>query len=207
MQAIYIALLTFFYFPQKEVKSTSPLAAYGTEWNAAKYIACNTAAKARYMSEEERQTIYILNIARQYPALFCEKVVQPWCEQNSIDRSSEKYYGSLVRQMSTMQPLPILQPDSVCFVSAACHAETAGKKGYVGHTRLTPQCSKVKRFNGECCSYGMHTPVDVVLQLLVDEDVESLGHREICLGNYKMIGVATRNHSRYGTNSVLDLRY
>lgn len=206
MQAIYIVLLSFLCFPQKEAKTTSPLAAYGTEWTAAKYIACNTAAKARYMTAEEQQIIYILNIARQYPALFCEKVVKPWCEQNNVDLNSEKYYGSLVQQLSTMQPLPVLLPDSACFVSAACHAETAGRNGYVGHDRLSARCRKVQLFNGECCSYGMHAPVDVVLQLLVDEDVESLGHREICLGSYKKIGVAKRDHSRYGTNSVLDLK-
>lgn len=175
--------------------------------HSTKYDACNTAAKARFMTTEERQMIQIVNIARQHPALFCEKVVKPWCAANNVDLSSEKYYGSLIKQMSTMQPLGLLQPDSLCFVSAACHAETAGKAGYTGHDRLSDRCRKVKKYNGECCSYGMTSPVDVVMQLLVDEDVESLGHRMILLGGYTKIGAATRPHTTYRTNSVLDLSF
>jgi hypothetical protein len=53
----------------------------------------------------------------------------------------------------------------------------------------------------------MSSPVDVVMQLLVDEDVESLGHRMILLGSYTKIGAATRPHTAYRTNSVLDLSF
>eukprot|EP01030_Chromulinospumella_sphaerica_P019949 gene19949-biopygen17680 len=112
----------------------SPLAAYSSEWNADKYKACNTAANARYMSDEERTTIYILNLARTNPKLFCETVVKPYCKKAGIDMGSEHYFKSLV-----------------------------------------------KRYNGECCSYGVSGPVGVIVDLLVDEGVENLGHREILL--------------------------
>ena len=207
MYPIFLLLLSFFFAPQQKASETSPLSDYGTEWTAPKYNACNTAAKSRFMTAEEKQMIHIVNIARQHPALFCEKVVKPWCAANNVDLNSEQYYGSLIQQMSTMQPLGLLQPDSLCFVSAACHAETAGKAGYTGHDRLSDKCRKVKKYNGECCSYGMTTPLDVVMQLLVDEDVESLGHRKILLGSYTKIGAATRPHTAYRTNSVLDLSF
>ena len=43
----------------------------------------------------------------------------------------------------------------------------------------------------ECCSYGMHSAKDIVMQLLIDHDVPSLGHRENCLNNeYSKIGVS-----------------
>lgn len=183
------------------------MARYSDEWNAARYAACNTAAQAKYMTEEERNIIYILNLARMNPKLFCETVVKPYCEEAGIDMSSEHYYKSLVRQMKKMAPLGLLQPDNACWASAACHAETAGKKGYTGHERQTSKCRQVKRYNGECCSYGIASPVGIIVDLLVDEGVESLGHREILLTEYKKIGVAKRLHSSYRVNTVLDLVY
>jgi len=190
-----------------QAKATSPLAQYSTEWNAAKYKACNTAARARYMTDEEKTVIYVLNLARTYPKLFCETVVNPYCASSDINVNSEHYYKSLVRQMNSMEPLGILQPNQDCFASASCHAETAGRSGYVGHDRQSEKCRKVKRYNGECCSYGTSDPVGIVVTLLVDEDVESLGHREILLGKYTKIGVAKRAHAEYRTNTVMDLLF
>lgn len=185
----------------------SPLAKYSAEWNSTKYAACNTAARASYMSKEEKETIYILNLARANPKLFCKTVVKSYCASSDIDLSSEHYYKSLVKELNGMKPLHILTVDSTCWASAACHAETAGKKGYTGHQRQSEKCQRLKRYNGECCSYGTPDPVGIIVTLLVDEGVESLGHRDILLGEYRKIGVAKRPHTGYGSNTVLDLAY
>lgn len=206
MKAACLSILSLFLLLQMAA-AQSPLANYSAAWNAAKYKACNTAGNARYMSEEERVTIYVLNLARTNPKLFCETVVKPYCEEAGIDMNSEHYYKSLVREMNKMAALSILQPDSACWASAACHAEAAGKSGYTGHERKSSKCQRLKRYNGECCSYGTNGAVGVVVTLLVDEGVENLGHREILLTEYRKIGVATRPHSGYRTNTVLDLMY
>lgn len=190
---------------QAQPKGRNPLSSYATEWNDPKYNACNTAANAKYMSANEREVIWILNMARMEPALFAKTVVRPYSERNDIDMTSTKYYLSLMRELRNHEPLPILQPDKVCFTSAECHAVTSGKSGYTGHDRQTRQCENVEKFNGECCSYGVGTPVGVVVTLLVDEDVPLLGHRNILLGSYAKIGVAIRPHKGYRTNAVLDL--
>jgi hypothetical protein len=46
--------------------------------------------------------------------------------------------------------------------------------------------------------------LEIVLQLLIDEDVPSLGHRRILLEKYQTIGVSIQPHSHYGFNAVLD---
>ena len=61
-----------------------------------------------------------------------------------------------------------------------------GPKGIVGHTGSDgsdpfTRMKRVGAFNmggGENCSYGMQTGKDVVLQLLIDDGVESRGHRK-----------------------------
>ena len=77
--SLLVSLLIFVSFiPAKEVRLStipvSPLAAYSTDWNDIKYLACNTAATARYLTEEEKKTIYILNMARMNPVLFANTV-------------------------------------------------------------------------------------------------------------------------------------
>jgi len=182
----------------------NPLIAYSTEWDAPEYAACNTAAKATYMSAQERELIWVLNMARLNPPLFARTVVKPYSAENGIDMESQQYYRSLMRDLMKMEPLTSLIPDRTAYNSARCHAETSGKAGYDGHKRQTSQCEQVKKFHGECCSYGVETPVGVVVTLLVDEDVPSLGHRKICLGAYGKIGVAIRPHKGYRTNAVMD---
>jgi uncharacterized protein YkwD len=183
----------------------SPLAAYSAEWNDPRYKVCNTAEKATYMTPDERKMIYILNLARMNPRLFCKSVVSAAGRISEfIDTNSSQYYGTLVTTLNNMEPLPILAPDELCVVSARCHAQSAGKLGYVGHDRKNATCRKNKHFMGECCSYGSSDPLEIILILLDDNGVESLGHRTICLGAYEKIGVAIEPHKSYTHNAVLD---
>jgi uncharacterized protein YkwD len=157
------------------------------------------------MSKEEQEAIYILNLARTNPKLFCQSVLlkAPTLLSN-VDTTSEAYYKSLVIKLATMEPLPILKPDSLSYVSAYCHMASTGKTGYVGHDRKSADCRKKQHFRGECCQYGFNSPLAMVLYLLIDEDVPSLGHREICLGNYNVIGVSMGEHKTFETIGVLD---
>jgi hypothetical protein len=50
---------------------------------------------------------------------------------------------------------------------------------------------------GECCSYGTYKGKEIVLDLLIDHDVPSLGHRKIILdGSLKKAGPSIQFHSR-----------
>lgn len=186
----------------------SPLAAYSAEWNNARYQKCNTAASARYLSESEKEVIYILNLARINPTLFASTVIRQYPQKSGhsyIINSS--YYKSLLQTMQKMKPVGLLYPDSLCWVSAQCHAETAGNKGYVGHARQSEACQQKTNFAGECCDYGFDNPLDILMDLLIDENVPSLGHRDVCLSPYKKLGVSIQPHNTYGHNTVLDFQY
>ncbi len=186
----------------------TPLSRYSDEWNDPQYAVCNTAENAKYLSAKEKEIIYVLNLARMNPKLFCKTIVLKANTVSSfIDTSSEVYYKSLVKLMSGMEPLGILQPDQQCWVSAQCHASTSGKKGYVGHDRQSAECRKKKHYRGECCQYGISEPVAIILELLVDQGVPSLGHREICLGSYKLMSPSFQPHKQYSSVAVLDFYY
>ena len=52
----------------------------------------------------------------------------------------------------------------------------------------------------------MHTGKDIVMQLLIDHDVPSLGHRINCLNKeYTKIGVSVQPHIKWDICAVIDM--
>ena len=160
------------------------------------------------MTATEKEVIYILNLARMNPVLFASTVVKKYPDTyfNGYMKNSA-YYKSLLDTMSRLKTMNLLYPDSLCFAGAQCHALNSGAEGYVGHNRSTEECRKKWYYNGECCNYGHNNPLDIIMSLLIDEDVPSLGHRNICLGSYKKIGVSIQFHRVYRYTAVLDFHY
>jgi len=192
----------------KAQQSKHPLAAYGAIWNEPKYAACNTAAGSNYMTPAEKEIIHIMNLMRQYPQQFVTLVVKNWPDSsNNNSWKGNSYYTSLLTDLEKMKPAPLLRPDSVLWVSASCHAKTSGLAGYVGHQRQTADCKSKERFLGECCDYGSSNPLSIVMSLLIDEGVESLGHRRIIMdGKYTGAAASIMPHKKYGTNAVINFR-
>jgi hypothetical protein len=113
-------LIPVSYIPIKESLSSfipeSPLASYSIEWNEAKYLKCNTAAKANYRTTVEKELICILNLARMNPNLFARPVVSQY------PVSPSDYNNSLLDTLASLKPLLLLFPDSLCYAGVYCHA-------------------------------------------------------------------------------------
>jgi len=187
---------------------SSPLSKFSSEWNDPKYLKCNTASSAGYMNSKEKEIVYILNLLRTDPRLFANTVVKKYPEysgNSNLRRTTE--FKSLMKTLESIKPLPLIAPDASCYASAQCHAYSSGQRGYVGHDRKDKNCKSKKYFNGECCDYGHEDPLDILMSLLVDEKVPALGHRMICLGPYRVMGVSIQPHRSYGHNAVLDFSY
>ena len=187
----------------------SPLTTYSDEWNKPGYAQCNTAEKVSYMSVGEKNVIYILNLIRTCPVLFTNTVLLKYPERSGNYHllNDTFYFQSLVKTLLSMKPAPLLFPDKDCYTSARCHAIQSGITGYVGHERKKAECEKKRSYNGECCDYGNDDPLDIVLSLLIDEGVNSLGHRSICLGEYAKVAVSVQPHKAWRYNTVIDFKY
>ena len=185
----------------------SPLIEYSEKWRDVKYSNCNTAKDITYLTKEEKEIIWILNLIRSNPELAAESILLNTTSPFFVQPSKRNhYFKSLLSTLNTMSPNtnPLLV-DSLAFVSAKCHAYSSGITGYVGHERKNSDCEK--DFYGECCDYGNDNPLEVVMSLLLDYDVPSLGHRKICLStDYTLIGVSIQPHKRYNYNAVLDFK-
>lgn len=158
----------------------------------------NSAKTTTYLSSNEKKIYYYLNFARLNPKKFCSLYILPIYQRDT----SDIYVKTLVRYLNKMKPRPALKPDKALYESARCHAVSSGIDGYVGHERIDEKCKP--NFRGECCEYGNSSPLNVILDLLIDRGIESLGHRYICLGLYTHVGIATAPHKNYGANTVLD---
>ena len=164
-----------------------------------------TATDARYLSRTERDIIHVLNLMRLDPPAFAEKVVKSYPDQTGDpDMRRSSYFKSLMKDLATAAPLPVLKPDEALFNYARCHATRSGLTGYVGHKRSKP-CEESENYGGECCQYGMEDALGVVMELLIDQNIPDLGHRKILLTGFTHIGVAMRPHKTYRYNTVLDL--
>lgn len=192
-------------FNQSIDELKNPLSPFSDQWNNKKYLLCNTAAHVNYMTEKEKNTIYILNLLRSDPQLFVNTVLVSYPRYSgNLKLARLKEYKSLVETLRKLSPKQLLYPDSLCYVSARCHAASSGMKGYIGHDRQNSDCRKKKFFQGECCDYGHSELLDIIMSLLIDEGVPSLAHREICLGPYSKIGVSIQPHKIYRQNAVID---
>lgn len=157
----------------------------------------NSAKKTEWLTKKEKELMYWLNYARLNPKKFCMKYIYP----HYLKDKNNVYIATLMDYMLSMKPVPALIPDKILFESALCHAESMGKAGKFGHARLEG-CKST--FRGECCSYGVDDPLSIVIQLLIDKNVSSLGHRYICMGTYTKLGVSIKPHKTYKINAVLD---
>ncbi len=180
---------------------TFPVLAQG--WTPMQLAKANTAKDIELLTDMEKEVIMYINLCRLYPQEFLEYEVENYYGTskygNYLIRSP--YRKSLMRTLNTMEPTTSLLFDEGAYFSAECFAKEHGKVGRVGHNRI--RCEALNY--AECCSYGMSTARDIVLQLLIDHDVPSLGHRRICLSSaYNVVGVSIQYHSRYGKCAVLD---
>jgi hypothetical protein len=195
-------------FIDRSNPNSSPLSRFSSEWNDSKYLKCNTASGAGYMNAKEKEVIYILNLLRANPRLFANTVVKKYPEYSHNDNLRKvSEYKSLLKTLQNAGPLPMLNPDALCYASAECHAASAGRRGYIGHDRKDASCRGKQHFNGECCEYGHNDALDILMTLLIDQNVPGSPHRKICLGQYKAVAVSIQPHKSFRYNSVLDFAF
>ena len=184
-------------------------------WTAEELAKANTAAGADYLSDEEKKTIMLVNLARLDGKRYLQSYFQ---EYNStayvkMKSSDNSYMKSLRKDLDEVKNLPMLLPDKGLFKAAEYHARDTGKNGLVGHTssngtsfnKRLPKYVKGWNRLAENCSYGYQDAASIVGQLLLDENVPSLGHRKSIINpELEYIGVSIQPHSKYGYNCVMD---
>ena len=192
--ASFIFLMFLVSISRGQIEGISPL------WTHEELRNANTTKEARsYMHSSERDIITVLNLARLYPKRFV--ALELTITEEDYDY---EYKRSLIDHMISMEAIRAVKPNQYMYQLARCWAKESGELGLTGHDRI--QCND--GFLAECCSYGKDSALGIVLQLLIDYGVPSLGHRIVCLSNdYTRIGATINSHSVWGYVSVLDFSF
>jgi len=167
----------------------------------------NTAKNINYLTDDEKLVILIINLARLDGPLFVENILN-----NQNNNFSSDNLNSLKNDLSITRDLEPFQPSKGLCKAAEYHAKDMGSNGNTGHISNdgTTFGDRIRKFGkggylAENCSYGFSDALAIVLQLLIDEGVPSLGHRKNILStNYQYVGISIQPHAAYGSNCVQD---
>jgi uncharacterized protein YkwD len=161
--------------------------------------------------DQEKEVLELLNAVRTNPKKFAEMHALPYIKENGLEKN--RYAKSLLQDLKQTKPMGALQVADALTKVARYHAKDMGTTGSIGHesTDGTPfhirvrTQSKAMGLIAENCAYGQTSALDFVMQLLIDDGIESLGHRKNILEpKYQWIGIAIEPHKTYRTNCVMD---
>jgi len=164
-----------------------------------------------FMTDAEKEVVFYTNLVRMEPQIFLETIVKPYVRINYPYRNY--YVKTLMNDLKSAQPVGLLVMKQDLFVMSRNHQVDIGKNSIKGH-----KGSKGKTFTkrakplmqtyygvSENIGLGYETPIENVLELLIDDGVVNLGHRMTLLSaKYNCVGVAMGSHATYRTGCVMD---
>jgi uncharacterized protein YkwD len=177
------------------------------KWDKDVVEKANTAKDFEYYNEEEKKVVLFMNLARINGPLFAETFLNEYVTANNIKKNS--YLNSLYRDLKKTKDLTPLIPEEDLTSIAQKYAKDGGEAGWVGHKnfdkRFKPFMKNPYWGVAENCSYGYQNAIDIVISLLIDDGVKSLGQRINTLKpEFNSVGVAIRPHKNYTYNCVID---
>jgi uncharacterized protein YkwD len=176
-------------------------------WDTGVVMSLNSAGDTEYYNDEEKKVILFMNMARYDGPLFASTFLESYIKEKKLDNNS--YTRSLKRDLKKVSRLSPLVAEKDLTAIAQGHARESGENGTTGHNgfkdRFEPVLGNPYTHVGENCSYGYEKAIDVVISLLIDEGIKSLGHRKNILSpDFNSIGVAIRPHKTFRVNCVMD---
>lgn len=177
------------------------------QWTTATIEKANTAANTDTMSRNEKAVVFFCNLARLNGKLFAKTFLQQYIDSAGIEEDSV-YVGTLFSDLKAAGSLPVFQPATDLQQIADSYARRSGQKGWTGHKYYHSRFRNAYPnywATGENCLYETSNPLEIVLKLLIDRGVESLGHRHNILDpNFNRIGIAIAPHSELSWVCVMD---
>ena len=156
------------------------------------------------------EVLKLINEARTDPQVFLQARLLPYLKEHEMENNT--FAKSLVDDLKSAKKINPLQASPLLEKTARAHAIDMGSKGTVGHdsSNGTSFVDRVRKkiktgMIAENCDYGNSDPLDIVMSLLIDDGIASLGHRKNLLHPaLNWIGIAVEKHKSYGTNCVMD---
>ncbi len=170
-----------------------------------------TNSPVEFMTPEEQEVVFLMNLVRLEPQTFLEQIVKPYIEYHGIKRNY--YVKSLFTDLNKAKSVDPYQIKKDLYSVAYNHMLDIGSHGLEGHNgskgnsftkRIKPL---VKTYYGvsENIALGGNSPIEYVMLLLIDDGIKNLGHRIVILSkDFNCVGVSIGTHKTYNTACVMD---
>ncbi|MDR2418052.1 MAG: CAP domain-containing protein [Treponema sp.] len=208
----------------------SAFTAYALDADGWDIDALDTARNVNYLTQTEKDVILELNKVRSNPAKYAELYIKPriaWFDGSNngkgykapgqsdtiVTVEGASAVQECIANLSSRESAPLLALREGLFKAARDHALDTGAKGIIGHTGSDSSTisGRLNRYGqwggimGENISYGPNEGREIVIQLLIDDNVPSRGHRTNNMNkNFACVGVSIGTHTRYETICVID---
>jgi uncharacterized protein YkwD len=159
---------------------------------------------------QSEEVLKLINEVRTDPQTFLQNRLLPYVKEKEMEDNG--YAKSLIDDLKSAKKISPLKASTVLENLARGHAIDMGSKGKVGHNSSNGMTfanrlrKKIKTgMIAENCDYGNADALDIVMSLLIDDGIESLGHRKNILhSGLNWIGIAIEKHKTYRMNCVMD---
>ncbi len=146
---------------------------------------------ASYMGKEELLMLDEINALRSNPAAYVPRIETYIAQLKQAGDWSPAIVTAyeLIDELKLTPPLPALQPAECLYRTAKKHAEDQAKRGYIGHDssdgswpwdRIIRECPQLRDGNENLIG-AIADPRQAVIHLLVDDGIETRGHRRSLL--------------------------
>ena len=175
----------------------------------------------------EAEVIAELNFARTEPQRYATERLEPLLKRFESDKLS--YVNSegdrmmtsegvdavveAIAEMKKATPCGKLTANPNLTKMAQAFATDLGKNGITGHVDSRGNGMNARfveagysnNWTSECLDFGNRNAIDIVLSLIVDDGVQSRGHRKVIMTpKYTDVGVGFATHIEYDFCAVID---
>lgn len=181
--------------------------------------------RAGYLSAMERKVLDEINLARTNPLKYLEfakdlrksmagRVIKRSGKPTILTQEGTAAVDEAIGFLRSVRPVTALSPSRGLSMAARDHVRNQGPKGTIGHEgpvggQINDRANRYGKWSaliGENISYGVETPREYVLTLIIDDGVPGRGHRENMFNPiFRKIGIACGPHAKFSSMCVMDL--
>ena len=161
----------------------------------------------------QKELLYTLNYVRLYPVQFKSEALDPYLA--AYPQLKPNFGEGLQKELLKLKPVPLTMANSKLLPLATSHAADLAGHEIISHTSSNGTSFQQRLANAqiscgsECINVGSPvSALEVVLSLLIDYNVASLGHRHSLLNPTMVqagVGVSTNKSDGKLQYTVIDL--
>ena len=179
-----------------------------SSWDKALIHLAKASSFSIFETKQEQDVIFYCNLARLDGCQFVKTILLPYLQAQNDTNLNDFYISSLIAVLNRLPRLKPLRNSKLLTIMARDYATKSGNAGIVGHSNFDQRFAALFHSGwtvGENCTYRQSGALNIVMELLVDEGVPSMGHRKNILSPaFTRVGVGSAKHRDFDNVWVLE---